>query len=85
MATYVKALYRATLAGAEIMEVQKKTGNLAAKKEANFMLVNSPKMMKGESAESVLEKVVAPLAKKRKDYDECVNQTWHQGEIVFSK
>lgn len=84
-ATYVKALYRATLAGAEILQVNKKTGNFMAGKEANFFFVPAPKMVKGENAESVLKKVIDPLAKKRAKYDEMISQTWSKGNVIYSK
>ena len=38
-ATYVKAIYRATLAGAEILGIGNKTGNLDIGKEANFVVI----------------------------------------------
>ncbi len=84
-ATYVKALYRATLAGAEILQANKRAGNLVPGKEANFIFVQAPQMVKGENAESVLQKVVAPLSKKRAKYDDLVVQTWHKGEVIYSK
>jgi len=84
-ATYVKALYRATLAGAEILKLNKSTGNLAPGKEANFIFVSSPKKQTGEKAESVLQKIIKPLSKKRTKYHDLVDQTWNKGEIVYSK
>src|SRR5690606_28078951 len=58
-ATYVKALYRSTLAGAEILGLGEKAGNLNLGKEANFIVVP----FKGEApkkAEEMIEKVVTP-------------------------
>jgi guanine deaminase len=81
-ATYVKALYRATLAGAEVMEFAKKKGNLDAKKEVNFIVVpfHAPKMPK--NAEEMLGSLINPLKTHRHEYDELVSHVVYQGEIL---
>jgi guanine deaminase len=83
-ATYVKALYRSTLAGAEIMEVAKKTGNLSPGKEANFIVVP----LKGgarTNAESTLESVVKTHSDARSKYEDLVNSVAWQGRILYDR
>lgn len=82
-ATFVKALYRATLAGAEILGVQKRTGSLDIGKEANFIVLPLPPRLQG-SAEEVLAKAVG-MAKKREDQDHRVSATFWQGKPLFER
>jgi guanine deaminase len=79
-ATYTKALYRSTLAGAEILKIDKKKGNLLKGKEANFITVSLPKNLKSNKIEDVLEKVVLKHKSKRELYDAMVNEVYFQGE-----
>ena len=83
-ATYVKALYRATLAGAEILGVEKKTGNLTPGKEANFIVIplkNGPR----ETAEKTLEGIVTKHAGQREQYDEMVNFVSYKGKAIHKR
>lgn len=83
-ATYVKALYRATLAGAEILGAEKKSGNLDPGKEANFIVIplkNGPR----ESAEKTLESIVVRFAGQREQYDEMVNFVSFKGQEVHRR
>jgi guanine deaminase len=84
-ATYTKALYRATCAGARILQLEKTQGNLEKKKIANFIVVNAPAMKQKESAEDILKKLIAPLSKKRTKFDQIVEQTYYQGSLVYSR
>jgi guanine deaminase len=81
-ATYVKALYRATLAGAEIMGVGRKTGNLDPKKDASFIIVP----VKGgvrKNTEKTLEAIVS--AHSREQYENLVSfVSWH-GEPLYQR
>jgi guanine deaminase len=84
-ATYLKGLYRATLAGAEALGQETTAGNLSSKKWANFLLVESPKFKKGESVDKVLEQVIDPFSKSREEYRNLVQETYFRGEQVYSK
>ncbi len=53
-ATYVKALYRATLKGAEFLKVDKRYGNFAKNKMGNFVIVPLPKKGIQANAEKML-------------------------------
>ncbi len=81
-ATYVKALYRSTLAGAEVLEKGKLSGNLNVKKQANFILCPKPKG-KLLDAESVLKALIHPYRKTRHEYDYLPTNVFYQGEQLL--
>lgn len=80
-ATFVKALYRSTVAGAEILGLNKTAGNLNKKKEASFIVVDLPKKASPD-AESLLASIVLPLSKKREEYENLVKFTCYKGEFI---
>jgi len=84
-ATYTKALYRASLAGAQILRLDSDSGSLEEGKWANFIAVPSPKMTENEDAESVLKSLLGPYAKKRNAYEKLVVQTYYKGEMIHSQ
>jgi guanine deaminase len=84
-ATYTKALYRATCAGARILKLEKSQGNLEKNKMANFIVVKSPTIKIKDSAEDILKKLIGPYSKKRSKFDQIVEQTFYQGNLVYSK
>ncbi|MBF0359691.1 MAG: amidohydrolase family protein [Oligoflexia bacterium] len=86
-ATYVKALYRATLAGAEILNISKTNGNLAKKKYANFIAVKSPKSLSKsgkQNAEIVLKKIIETIS-SRDQLENLVNYTFYKGNLFFKR
>jgi guanine deaminase len=78
-ATFVKALYRSTLAGAEILGLEKKAGNFKKGKEVSFIVVD--KKGKPESAEEALSKIILPHSKKREAYDGLVKFVYLESTI----
>jgi guanine deaminase len=82
-ATFVKALYRATLAGAEILGVDKKTGNLCPGKEANFIVVPVTELNLVK-AEKVLEGLVTRHSASRESYEELVNLVVWRGKVLHN-
>lgn len=84
-ASFIKALYRATLAGAKILNVEKSNGNLEKNKWANFIVVTAPKRKTGESAEDILQSLVTPLKKDRTASGNLVEMTFYNGEKVYSR
>lgn len=85
-ATFVKALFRSTMAGAEILGFEKKKGNFLKGKELNFITVKSSKKIeKLESAEEVIEVIVKKHAKKRELYDESVSKVFYQNQFLFQR
>jgi guanine deaminase len=83
-ATLTKALYRSTLAGAEILKYQKAKGNLCVGKEANFIVLNMPKLdlSNKTSAEEILQAIIIPLQAKRNEYENLVQAVYYQGKQV---
>ncbi|MCP4914760.1 MAG: amidohydrolase family protein [Oligoflexia bacterium] len=77
--TYVMALYRATLAGAKLMHLDKVTGNFAKAKEANLFLVKSPRNCRNS------QEAIARISnrKGRSKQDELVSECYFQGKQVF--
>lgn len=80
-ATYVKALYRATLAGAQILEVGTKTGNLSIGKDANFLVVPLRSKKVTTSAEEVLKQLIIPHRSERHLYESMVKMVCYRGEV----
>lgn len=83
-ATYTKALFRSTVAGAEAMGVSKVSGNFKKGKEASFITVNAPKGTLSD-AEEVLGKVVNRGRRKRISYDQLPNKVFFKGKCLFEK
>jgi guanine deaminase len=81
-ATYIKALYRSTLAGAEILRLDKKKGNLSVGKVANFIVLNSPNKPLKENAEEYLRKIVNTHKSNRELYDTMPCDVYFNGEKV---
>lgn len=84
-ATYTKALYRASLAGAKILGIDKENGSLEEGKWANFIAVPSPKQKVEEDAESLLKSLLRPYLKNRKASQDLVVQTYYKGECLYEK
>ncbi|TNF31350.1 MAG: guanine deaminase [Deltaproteobacteria bacterium] len=85
-ATWTRALYRSTLAGAEILDLDKKHGNLNIGKFANFLVLPLPKQSdKISKREELLEKMFHRKLTDRESYSSLVKQTWYKGHMVFSK
>ncbi len=81
-ATYVKALYRSTVAGAEILKLGAVKGNLTKGKEANFISVEYPKKATKNTAEEVLAAFIEKYSKKRDQYDSLVSSVYLKGQRV---
>lgn len=87
-ASYTKALYRATLKGAEILNLSQHKGNFEAGKEANFIAVPFSLPLEGESiptAEQVLKEVIETHQGQRDTYDQLVSHTFYQGHMIFQR
>lgn len=80
-ATYVKALYRATLAGAEVMGVHKQTGNLAKGKELSFIVVPCPGKTP-KTAEEVIKQIIVPYKSRRGEFDGIPEYVCYRGEAL---
>lgn len=80
-ATFVKALYRSTLAGAELMGLGKKAGNLNKGKELSFIVVPLDQERVHDSAESVLKSIIVPHKNNRHKYADMVKEVCYQGKF----
>lgn len=85
-ATYIKALYRSSLAGAEILKLSKTKGNLDLGKEANFVCFDMPKFTKDTkpSAEIILERIIKKNQYKRDSYDTYAKDVFYLGQRIYS-
>lgn len=83
-ATYTKALYRSTVAGARALKLDKTCGNLESGKYANLIILDAPKDLSG-GTEKILERIISKNKTSRKKYDSMVEQTFYRGECVFTK
>lgn len=81
-ATYVKALYRSTVAAAEIMGIGKRAGNLDKNKEANFIVIPLKSRLQARTAEEALTKLIGPHRLRRENYSKLVARTYYQGELI---
>lgn len=84
-ATYKKALYRSTLAGAELLSLDKKKGNLDIGKEANFLVLPKMELDAKETVESLMARYINKGRRNRLKYDDLVEKVFFQGKVVFSK
>lgn len=83
-ATYVKALYRATLAGAEILGVSRRAGNFSKGKELSFVVLPVQGEVKGK-AENILQQALLPYAGQREKYENLVSHVCLRGEVVHGR
>ncbi len=82
-ATYIKAYFRATEAGAELLGLSKKRGNFQKNKMASFIILEKPGIKKEDMAEDVLKKIIHRGA--REELSKKVLQTYYNGESVYQK
>lgn len=82
-ATYVKALYRSTAAGAEILGLNKICGSLDTGKAADFILIDSPAEKEKESAEEILKTAAESRADDRTQYLDLVQSTFFGGTELY--
>lgn len=82
-ATYIKALFRSTLAGAEILGLAKRAGNFAKNKEASFVVIPLKKSLKPRNAEEALAKFIEQHKLSRKSYDSLASHTCSKGKFIF--
>ncbi len=81
-ATFVKALYRSTLAGAKVLGLEKVAGNFKKAKKANFIVIPRPSKS-STSAESLLKNTIMPYQNKRQELDQIVSCVFYHGKRIF--
>jgi guanine deaminase len=82
-ATYIKGLYRATLAGAKILELNNECGSLEINKWANMIFIKKGKT-DYKSAEFALKNILSNTAKKRSYFDSLVQETVYHGITIYT-
>lgn len=83
-ANFVKALYRSTLAGAEILGISKNAGNLNKGKEVSFIVVPMAEDKLPKNAESLLSDLIGPYRLHRENYEGMVKDVYFQGQSIKS-
>jgi guanine deaminase len=83
-ATGIKALYRATLAGAEILGVQKSAGNLDKGKDATFLVIPVPKLSSFKGSEDLVMGLISSCRKQRQNYSKLVKEVYLKGSQIVS-
>jgi guanine deaminase len=84
-ATYGKALYRATLKGAELLKLQKQTGNLQPGKWANFIVCDIDFEAKPHwTGEALLREMLNTPGQNRELMSSIVRKTFYKGVEVYS-
>lgn len=78
--TLQDALYRATLAGAEILGMADRTGNLNARKEGNLVVLNL-----GANSTSANEAIEAIVSGSKPEMETRVARTMFKGNMVFER
>jgi guanine deaminase len=84
-ASCIKALYRATLAGAEILGVSKYTGNFKKGKDATFLVVPMPRGDSSDSrgsGEKVLARIFKEGARNRDLQDSLLKVSVLRGRVM---
>jgi guanine deaminase len=84
-ATFSKGLYHATLAGAEILRLEKECGSLEKNKWANLIFVKSPSSISQKNNGEVVLKKIINSKKQRNEFSELIFETYFRGELVYSK
>ena len=84
-ATFTRALYRATLKGAEVLGMDKTSGNIQPGKKANFILIKFPQYLHNYEADKILSKIIDVKEKNRENLMNIVEETYLDGHRVFVK
>lgn len=80
--TYTRALYRSTVAGAQVMDRGNECGNFIPGKEASFMVLETSKN-NSDNPEKLLEEIVDRGRDKRSSYDALPEKVFFKGEGLF--
>ena len=81
-ATATRALYRATLAGASILGLDRTSGNLKKGKNADFIVIPFSGAKEYRNAEVLIQALIHSCKDNRSGYDKMVKRTYLNGERV---
>ena len=83
-ASFVRALYRSTGAGADVLGLGDRKGSFSLGKDLDFIAVKATtEQLAASSAESVLESVILPYESRRENYESLIRKTVVEGETLF--
>ena len=83
-ASFVRALYRSTGAGADVLGMGDRKGSFSLGKDLDFIAVKATtEQLAASSAESVLESVILPYESRRENYESLIRKTVVEGETLF--
>ncbi|MDA0345763.1 MAG: amidohydrolase family protein [Verrucomicrobia bacterium] len=83
-ATFVKALFRSTQAGADVLGLGHRKGSFKSGKDLDFIAVKVPTdQILGTSAEVALESAIMPFEGSREKYESLILKTVIEGDTVF--
>lgn len=81
-ATYVKALYRSTMAGAKMLGLDKTHGNLMPGKFANFVVLNDEFRPARKNADAFF-RLLMKKNKGNRSFKKVVASTYYKGNLVY--
>ena len=83
-ATFVRALFRSTQAGADVLGLGHRKGSFKAGKDLDFIAVKIPAEQNlGDSAEAALKAAILPFEGSRENYESLISKTVIEGNTVF--
>ncbi len=80
--SYTQGLYRATLAGAQTLRLEKESGNFENGKKLHFVSLGSKKMRGNLSVEEKLRSLIRKPSKERELYTDLIESTYYNGNLI---
>lgn len=81
-ASYTQGLYRATLAGAHSLKLEKESGNFEVGKKLNFVSLGAKKMRSNLTVEDKLKKLIKRPNTEREKYIDLIETTYYNGFMI---
>lgn len=84
-ASYTQALYRATLAGAKSLKLDKESGNFEIGKKLNFVSLGSKNFRGNLTVEDKLKKLIKRPNKLRELYADLIESTYYNAHMISGR